>query len=200
MDSGRHVERSALHYSPGFHRKDLPPVVLANVIDVPARSRSGDAEFVVGTPEVRCRIKILLRWVPAAQNLLVNPGDYHFLVGGVPTSRFGATSLWLAKRDDVDMGGRGCMPVENLAGDIYAGLPIPDRGCMGYICEAETVAQEIWGRLVVDVNGLPGAGRWVLAASADAIEQMTEEEWARVSTRFFARAIRGAELSAAQPG
>jgi len=157
---------------------------------------TADVEFVVGTPEVRCRVKILLRWEPGADNPAVSPDDYHFLAGAppVPVSRFGTTDLWLAKRDDVDLGGRGCAPVENLAGDIYAGLPIPDRGCLGFVCEAETTVQEIWGRVHLDTLNT-GTGRWVVAAAADAVDQMTEEEWARVSTRFFSRLIRGARMS-----
>jgi hypothetical protein len=200
MDSGRHVQPSALHLSPGFHRKDLPPVVIADVLDQ-GRATLGDAEFVVGTPEVRCRIKVLLRWVPAAHNPWKSPDDYHFLAGApaVPVSRFGPTSLWLAKRDDVDMGGRGCAPVENLAGDIFAGLPIPDRGCLGFVCEAETTVQEIWGRLHLETTST-GPGRWVLAAAADAMEQLSEREWDRVSTRFFCRVIQGAVLSSPQGG
>lgn len=199
MDSQRKVQSSALHYSPGFHRKDLPPIALAEVSLPPraALSAAGTCEFRVGTPEVRCRIKGTLRWVPGAANPLTQPDDYHYLSGGppaVPFSRFGETSLWLAKRDDVDLGGRGLAPVENLAGDIYAGLPVPDRGCLGFVFEAETTVPEIWGRFHVDCRSLPGAGRWVLSAAADAVDQMTDEEWARVSSRFYLAASNGLYL------
>jgi|WetSurMetagenome_2_1015567.scaffolds.fasta_scaffold25843_3 hypothetical protein len=196
---GRRVQPSALHLSPCFHRKDLPCQVLANVRIPPAEASifDGDVEFVVGTPEVRCRVKGLLKWVPAATNPYVLPEHYHFLYGGppaVPFSRFGQTSLWLAKRDDVDLGGRGCMPVENLVGDIYAGVPIPERGCLGFVFEVEVAVPEIWGRFHIDTADDPGEGRWVLSAAIDAVEQMDEVEWNRVSCRAFVRAIGGLVL------
>lgn len=202
MDSQRRVQPSAMHFSPGFHRKDLPPIVLAEVSLDGGRilPLSGTVDFMVGTPEVRCRIKGLLRWVPAANNLLRQPADYHYLSGGVPTSRFGGTQLWLAKRDDVDLGGCGFAPVENLLGDIFGPVPVPERGCLGFVFEAETTVPEIWGRFTVDCLAMPGAGRWVLSAAADGVDQMTAEEWARVSCRFYLRAEGGLVLQNPNPG
>lgn len=197
MDSQRRVQPSALHLSPGFHRRDLPPLVLATVLGTSQTGNSGTCEFMVGTPEVRCRLKGLLRWVPAAGNVLSAPEDYYFLQGGMPFSRFGASTLWLAKRDDVDMGGRGLRPVENLLGDIFGPVPIPDPGCMGFLFEAETAAPEIWGRLTIDCSGSPGDGAWVLSVAADAVHPMTEEEWARVNSRMY---LRGGGLLLANPG
>ncbi len=203
MDSsGRRVQPSALHPSPGFHRRDLPPVVVAEVaLDDRTRAWSGTAEFAVGTPEVRARIKGLLRWVPDASNPLTLPEHYWLLdPGGAHINLFGTTNLWLAKRDDVDHGGRGLMPVENLAGDRYAGLPIPEPGCLGWVFEAETTVPEIWGRFQIDASGGIGAGRWVLSAAADAVDPMTEGEWDRVCSRFYVKVQRGLLLSNGQVG
>lgn len=196
MDSQRKVQPSALHYSPTLQRRDLSPLVLADCA-AEGRAADGVAEFAITTPEVRCRIKGVIRWVPSAANPLTRPDDYHYMSGAppLPTSRFAGTGLWLAKRDDVDLGGRGMAPVENLLGDIYTPWLV-DRGCLGILFEAETAAMELWGRFYVDLGGFPGPGAWVLKAAANAVEPMNDTEWARVSSRF---AIRGQGIRLSPP-
>ena len=188
MDRERRVLPSALHPSPGFLRRDLPPIQIVDVSGLPAggRTTSGYAEFKISTPEARCRIKGVIRWVPDASNPRTRPEDYHYLAGAplAPYSLFAGTGLWLAKRDDVDLGGRGLAPVENLMGDIFAPVLV-QRGCLGIFFEVETAAQEIWGRFLCDCTNGPGDGRWVVKAAADAVEEMSREEWDRLTCRFY---------------
>lgn len=200
----RVVQSSALHPSPELEHHDLPsielceifessyrgsPIVLPNGIVIPGNHTSGDVEFVVVTPEVRSRIKGVLLFIPGA-GLPVTPDAYWPDAPAAPL--FGATNLWLAKREDEPVlgGGMGAVPVENLAGSIVAGQPIPDPGCLGYIFEVETTANEIWGRLHIDSEHLR-SGRWVLKVAADAVYPMTPFEWKRVCSRFARRVVRG---------
>jgi hypothetical protein len=198
MDKQRRVQPSALHPSPGFLRRDLPPVQIVDVSGLPegGRTTSGYAEFKISTPEARCRIKGVVRWVPAADNSRTRPEDYWFLAGvpPAPYTLFGATGLWLAKRDDVDLGGRGLAPVENLMGDLFAPARI-QRGCLGFFFEVETAAHELWGRLEADCGNFPGDGRWVVKAAADAVEEMAREEWDRLTCRFYLSCITGLQLA-----
>jgi hypothetical protein len=199
MDRTRAGYPSALHPSARFHRRDLPPLVLANVDGTDARSEhptGGQAQFVVGTPEVRCRIKATVLWIPAPENPLVLPDVYWSLQGmpPAPVCRLDGCGLWVAKREDTALGGRAFSPVENLAGDIFQPAPL-EVGCLGWTVEAETAADEIYGRLTITTTHEPGAGRWVVRAAADAVEEMTGPEWDRVTSRFFIRALQSCHLS-----
>lgn len=193
----REVQPSALHYSPGFHRFDLPPVILAEVIFNDGSTQdptTGTVEFFVTTPEVRSRIKVALVWVPGAGESS-DVDSYWVGGGGLPINKFGMTALWLAKRECGMHGSGSFVPVENLAGDIYAGEPIPDHGDLGYIAEVETTAEQVWGRFFIDAGGLR-VGTWVLKCAVDALEDISEREWKRVCERFarqvlYSKAILG---------
>lgn len=198
MGRDRIVQPSALHLSPELRHIDLPPVQVVNVLasrEAPSSPQTGVAEIVVQTPETRCRVKGVLLWVPRSTNLLVSPADY-WPAG--PRNLFGATSIWLAKRDESAVNGRGAIPVENLAGDIFAGLQIPEPGCLGWMFEVQTSGQEVWGRFAVDATAT-GAGQWMLKATCDAIDPMTDVEWNRVHSRFACRVVSGAVLQEGRP-
>ncbi len=192
---------SALHPSKNFHRKDLPPLRLAEVfVDTRPWAQTGIAEFAISTPEVRCWIKGALVWTPGAANPLTLPEDYWFIDAGLPFSRFHDCSLWLTKRQDCPLNGRGCENVENLLGDIFNFAPIPQPGCLGYLFEVQTTAEEIWGRVNLSAVNAPGAGQWMLLACADLESaEVTKEEWDRLTSRFYAKALKTCQLSWGQP-
>jgi hypothetical protein len=152
------------------------------------------AEFVVGSPEVRCRVRGTLVFVPdlvpGGTTPLAQTVD-QFWPSAMTPSYFGATGLWLAKRDESTNGSGDRVPTENLVGGVYAPRTIPDQGCLGYTFEAETCSDELWGRLTVDGLAMAGAtGKWVLRTSVVAYQLLTENEWRRVLGKFFARAVR----------
>jgi len=187
----RNAEPSALHLS-SMHRKDLPPQILAMVTAGDRSPITGVVEFKVTTPEVRCFVKGVLLWCPDAGNPLKAPADY--FTSGPPSSKFANTALWLAKREMSAIDGVGMVPVENLLGSFYARSPIPAPGCLGFMFEAKTAAQEIWGSFFIDTSFI-GPGTWRIFASADAVDPMTAVEWARVNARFAIQVQAGLTLS-----
>lgn len=180
----RTIQPSALHYSPGFHRFDLPPRVLAEVVFNDGSTQdpqTGTVEFYVTTPEVRTRIKVALVWVPGAGES--SAVDSYWFNGALHINKFGDTALWLVKRECGMHGSGSFVHVENLAGDIYVGEPVPDTGDMGYIAEVETTAEQVWGRFFIDAAALK-VGTWVLKCATNALEDISESEWKRVCERF----------------
>lgn len=201
---GRIVQPSALHPSPGFHRRDLFPVDLARCSGEESRelASGGVVEFVVTTPEVRSQVRLSLIFVPSTYPGGLVPGlgviDYFWPTPKpVPfASYFGATALWLAKRDESCNGSGENVPVENLVGDVWAPRPLPDPGCLGFTASAETCNDELWGRFTVDASLIVGfAGKWVLRASAVDYQGVSEQEWNRVVGRFAIRVIKSANLA-----
>lgn len=198
--NGRNVQPSDLHPSPGFHRRELQPIVLGRIIWSGDFDPSGDAEFVVTTPEIRTRVRLEIIFCPDP-GTIPNPNDPQIFWGWASNRQnlFAGHTLWLTKRSNPELHGWGEVNVENLVGDIWQGEPIPMPGCLGYHIEAETTADEIWGRLHIggvgqQVTQLP-AGTWILRVSADAVHPMEKDEWDRLVSRFARRSLVGANVS-----
>jgi len=187
---GRQVMRSAFHPTPGLHRKNLPSLILGRISDDFGRVQTtfGLARFVVTTPEVRCLTRIDLHWCPDTPQTIEDLWGTH----DAPANAFAGHALWLTKRGEPGLHGAGQQNIENLLGDCYHGIDVPQPGCLGYHLEAETCADELWGRLRLGgvddqtLTDLP-AGIWVLRAACDAVEQLSKEEWDRVLERFAVR-------------
>jgi len=198
----RAVQPSGLHPSPEFHRQDLPARDIATITVEETRELplTATASFVVQTPDVRCRVRGTLIFVPDGFPGAATSGEIvdRFWPPSAPAGYFGTTSLWLAKRDEATNGSADRLPVENLVGSIAAFRPLPDPGCMGFTFDVESCNDEVWGRFAVDARQFVGhGGKWVLRTSAVAYESMTEGEWKRVSSRFAARVLTAAVLSSA---
>jgi hypothetical protein len=204
---------SALHPSPGFHRRDLPAQLLCrSTLPLDGRTviGTGTAQFVVTTPDVRARVKLDLIFVPDAAVQAAFPDLLGHFWGTklAPVNLFDKCALWLTKRGEPGIHG-GHVNVENLLGDIYDGEPIPEPGCLGYHVEAETCAEELWGRVhfgdAEEGFAVPmGLGVWYVRAAAHGYEQMSEGEWERVVSRFAIRVEQSCvvtgELPPRQPG
>lgn len=190
---------SANHPSPGFHRRNLPALVVGRIVHDENVAVTDDAEFVVTTPEVRARVRIDLVWCPDVSVAAPNEPETYWGTSGAKANLFDGCTLWLTKRAEATQHGVGCVNVENLVGDIYAPADIPEPGCLGYHVEAETCAEEIWGRFAVGgvspaPSGLP-LGVWVLRVACDQKDEMTEDEWNRVLGKFSVRVRRVAVAS-----
>lgn len=186
----RIVQPSALHPSGEFQRRDLPAIDVAFVAGVGGQGpQTGYAEFVMATPEVRCRIRGSLIFVPQLPgvDLISTMWD----AGG----KFGGSALWLAKRDEATNGSAERVPVENLVGAYGALRPIPDPGCLGFTFDLEVCADEVWGRFLVDSTLMDFPGKWVLRPSAVAYQAMTDVEWNRLLGRFSVRALHAPTLA-----
>lgn len=195
----RIVQPSGLHASPGFFRRDLFPVDLARIGVVTNGPPSGTVQFVVTTPEVRTRVRFSLVYVPAVAG--GNPVDTLWPQPKPPgfTTNFGATSLWLCKRDESCNGSGERVPVENLVGDVYTPRPLPDNGCLGFTVDAESCNDEIYGRFFVDGTDLAAGGKWVLRVSATAYQEVSQREWDRLVGKLAIRVISSADLTPGGP-
>lgn len=193
----RQVPASGLHPSPGFYRRDLFPVDVARIGVGLGPGQTGNVEFVVTTPEVRTRVRFSLIFVPdngaGVAVLWPQPKPPGF------TTYFGATSLWLTKRDESCNGSGERVPVENLVGDVYLPRPFPDPGCLGFTVDAETMNDEIYGRMLVDGTNLAGGGKWVLRVSVTAYQDLSQREWDRVVGKLAIRVISSVALSPGRP-
>lgn len=193
MKLARNVQPSALHPSPLLHRRDLPPIVLARVFIDEERegNETGTVEFVVTTPEVRCRILGALIWVPTSYPLGSTGQivDRFWPAGHGAFTFWGDTALWLAKRHEAALISGVKVPTENVVGNIDTPRVFPDPGCLGCEFEAETYGDELWGRLFVDASLLASEGVWVLRAAAADYTGVNEVEWNRVLGKFAIRAL-----------
>ena len=193
---------SALYPSTALHRLDLPPVELSRIDAYiePPPTIEGDATFCLSTPEARCRTRIDLIFCPdpATGALVADPAHY-WGTAVAPINLFDGHTLWLTKRAEAAKHGVGQVNVENLLGDIYAGEAIPQPGCLGHHVEVETCADEIWGRLHVvgwdEQDGPLPDGVWVCRVAHDARYPMSDQEWARVTSRAWLRVLVGAHVS-----
>jgi hypothetical protein len=198
----RIVPASSGHPAPDFNRFRLQPIDLAHVTYGGRGDDEGDAEFVIRTPEVRCRVRVTIMLAP----LTFPPGATGDVVDRIwnghtapGASLFGGTQLWVAKRDEPGRHSGESLPVENIVGSYASYRPGPDPGCLGFTFDFESCNDEVWGRLHVDASAMTFSGVWVLRASIVGFQGVTPVEWDRVTSRFEARVVKALNLVGHEP-
>ncbi|MDD5367329.1 MAG: hypothetical protein PHR30_18500 [Gallionellaceae bacterium] len=154
-----------------FHRHTPKPVDLATFHAFGGPLQAGDANFVVPTPDARCRTKISVVFsadVGGAAPAVADP-----MLASLPAGN----TLWLVYRELSGSGTR--TPVRNLAGTRAAPLAIPtDAGLWGYEDQIETAGDEVFGKLHLVPLGY--IGRVQLRVRYAAMEPMSQAEWSNL--------------------
>jgi hypothetical protein len=139
-------------------------------------------DFVVKTPNVRCRTRVAITLEPQGASAVdVDTQPYTTFADNGPAT------LWVAAKTISRGARRKSIPTRNVVGTGAAPLSIPtDARLWGYEFEIETAGEELHGRFVPPTTvGAPAEGyTWRVQARYESVVRLSDQEWNQFLGRF----------------
>jgi hypothetical protein len=154
------------------------------------------ARFWVRTPQVRCRVRVVVFAKPDQPAGVGNPTaadpDADPITDMYVANVSGELGLlWVAEHERGNGSGLKASPVRNVVGTAAAPLSIPtDARLWGYAFEVETNGTELYGEFTPPNNAVGGAlcpSRWHVVVRYESVVPVSDEEWNQFLGKQFLR-------------